>query len=117
MNQPMEFGASPLRISRRIPVQVVHFPAEQRIADIIGYAALAERLGLDLFALGEHHTPDFAVSSPAVVLASPASLPGSSRRLIGQVQVPSRAISMTVSYPEGSPASPGTAQPPVKVWL
>jgi Luciferase-like monooxygenase len=44
--------------------------AVQRVADTIDYAVLAERLGLDLFALGEHHTIDFAVSSPAVVLAA-----------------------------------------------
>ena len=29
---------------------------------------LADEVGLDVFAVGEHHRPDFAVSSPAVVL-------------------------------------------------
>jgi alkanesulfonate monooxygenase SsuD/methylene tetrahydromethanopterin reductase-like flavin-dependent oxidoreductase (luciferase family) len=47
--------------------------AAQRVADTIGYAVLGDRLGLDLFALGEHHSPDFAVSSPAVVLAAIAA--------------------------------------------
>ena len=37
---------------------------QQRIDDIVGYATLADRTGLDVFALGEHHTLDFAVSSP-----------------------------------------------------
>jgi alkanesulfonate monooxygenase SsuD/methylene tetrahydromethanopterin reductase-like flavin-dependent oxidoreductase (luciferase family) len=49
------------------------FPAVQRIDEIIGYAALADRLGLDVFGLGEHHSLDFAVSSPAVVLAAIAA--------------------------------------------
>ena len=47
--------------------------AADRIDEIIGYGMLAERLGLDVFALGEHHTLDFAVSSPAVVLAAIAA--------------------------------------------
>ncbi|GAB3837478.1 LLM class flavin-dependent oxidoreductase [Dactylosporangium cerinum] len=47
--------------------------AAQRIADTIEYAVLGEELGLDVFALGEHHSLDFAVSSPAVVLAAIAA--------------------------------------------
>jgi alkanesulfonate monooxygenase SsuD/methylene tetrahydromethanopterin reductase-like flavin-dependent oxidoreductase (luciferase family) len=47
--------------------------AVQRSDYIISYGVLAEQLGLDLFALGEHHTLDFAVSSPAVVLAAIAA--------------------------------------------
>ena len=31
---------------------------------------LADQIGLDVFGLGEHHRRDFAVSSPAVVLAA-----------------------------------------------
>ena len=48
-------------------------PALQRIDEILDYAVLADRLGLDVFALGEHHSLDFAVSSPAVVLAAIAA--------------------------------------------
>jgi alkanesulfonate monooxygenase SsuD/methylene tetrahydromethanopterin reductase-like flavin-dependent oxidoreductase (luciferase family) len=46
---------------------------EQRMGEIVGYATLADRTGLDVFCLGEHHTLDFAVSSPAVVLAAAAA--------------------------------------------
>ena len=46
---------------------------QQRINEILGYATLADRSGLDVFALGEHHTLDFAVSSPPVVLAAAAT--------------------------------------------
>src|SRR5215469_2390700 len=43
---------------------------EQRMQDLIAEANLADQLGLDVFAIGEHHRPDFLVSSPAVVLAA-----------------------------------------------
>ena len=41
-----------------------------RIDDTLGYARLADRLGGDVFVLGEHHSPQFAVSSLAVALAA-----------------------------------------------
>ena len=53
-------------------VQSGHTAAE-RVQDAIRYARLADRLGLDVFALGEHHAPEFAVPSPAVVLAAIAA--------------------------------------------
>jgi probable LLM family oxidoreductase len=43
---------------------------EQRMRDLLEEAVLADQLGLDVFAIGEHHRPDFLVSSPAVVLAA-----------------------------------------------
>ncbi len=45
----------------------------QRIDQIVALGVLADSLGLDLFGLGEHHSEDFAVSSPAVVLAAIAA--------------------------------------------
>jgi probable LLM family oxidoreductase len=44
----------------------------QRMHDLMEEAELADQLGLDVFAIGEHHRPDFLVSSPAVVLAAVA---------------------------------------------
>ena len=49
-----------------------HRPVD-RMAEILGYAALADQLGLDVFALGEHHSAEFLTSSPAVVLAAAAA--------------------------------------------
>jgi probable LLM family oxidoreductase len=46
--------------------------AHQRIRDLIEEIELADQVGLDVFGLGEHHRPDFAVSTPAVVLAAAA---------------------------------------------
>src|SRR3954467_2825917 len=46
-------------------------PAE-RLRDLGEEIELADQVGLDVFGVGEHHRPDFAVSSPAVVLAAGA---------------------------------------------
>lgn len=40
---------------------------------VVEEAALADRLGLHFFGVGEHHRPDFAVSAPEVVLAAIAA--------------------------------------------
>ncbi len=46
-------------------------PAE-RLSNLVEEMELADQVGLDVFGVGEHHRPDFAVSSPAVVLAAGA---------------------------------------------
>src|SRR5437588_2627608 len=43
---------------------------EQRMRELIEEAQLADQLGLDVFAIGEHHRPDFLISAPAVALAA-----------------------------------------------
>src|SRR5882757_10634930 len=47
--------------------------AERRLRDLIEEVELADQVGLDVFGVGEHHRPDFAVSAPAVVLAAGAA--------------------------------------------
>ena len=47
--------------------------AQQRLAEILAAAKLADASGLDVFAVGEHHRLDMAVSATAVVLAAIAS--------------------------------------------
>jgi probable LLM family oxidoreductase len=44
----------------------------ERIMDLMEEIQLADEVGLDLFAVGEHHRPDFAVSSPAIILGAAA---------------------------------------------
>ena len=46
---------------------------EQRMRNLLDEAELAEQVGLDVFGVGEHHRPDFVVSSPAVALAGIAT--------------------------------------------
>jgi probable LLM family oxidoreductase len=45
---------------------------DQRLRNLVEEIELADQVGLDVFGVGEHHRPDFLVSSPAVVLAAGA---------------------------------------------
>jgi probable LLM family oxidoreductase len=47
--------------------------AGQRLRNLVEEMELADQVGLDVFAIGEHHRPDYAVSSPAVALAAGAA--------------------------------------------
>jgi len=44
----------------------------QRMKDLIGEIELADQAGLEAFAIGEHHRPDFIASAPAVILGAAA---------------------------------------------
>lgn len=44
----------------------------QRILNLMEEIELADQLGIDVFGIGEHHRPDYAVSSPAIILAAAA---------------------------------------------
>jgi probable LLM family oxidoreductase len=45
----------------------------ERLCNLIEEIVLADSVGLEVFGVGEHHRPDFAVSAPAVVLAAAAA--------------------------------------------
>src|SRR3954452_19176781 len=49
---------------------------QQRMSDLLEEAKLADELGLDVFAIGEHHRPDFLISAPTVALAAVAAPTG-----------------------------------------
>ena len=53
-------GASPARVA-------------ERLQELLEEIELADRLGLDVFGLGEHHRRDYAVSAPTVALAAAAA--------------------------------------------
>lgn len=46
---------------------------EQRMRELLEEAQLADELGLDVFAVGEHHRPDYLISAPTVALAAIAA--------------------------------------------
>src|SRR5688572_2638152 len=46
--------------------------AQKRLKELMEEIQLADQLGLDVFGVGEHHRPDYAVSSPATILAAAA---------------------------------------------
>src|SRR2546425_12236570 len=47
--------------------------ARERLRRLLEEIELADRLGLDVFGVGEHHRAEFVVSAPAVVLAAAAT--------------------------------------------
>ena len=52
--------------------------ADEVLRDVVAEAVVADQAGVDFIGLGEHHRPDFAISSPEVVLAAIA---GQTRRI------------------------------------
>jgi len=49
-------------------------PAQQRLQEIIEEIKLMDEVGLDFYGIGEHHRPDYAVSSPEIILAAAATI-------------------------------------------
>lgn len=45
-----------------------------RMQNLLEEVRLADEVGLDVFGIGEHHRPDYLVSSPSVVLAAAAAV-------------------------------------------
>lgn len=64
--------------------------ARQRMQELIEEIKLADQVGLDIFALGEHHRPDFLISAPEVILGA-AAVVTSTIRLSSSVTVLSSA--------------------------
>ncbi|MCF2506125.1 LLM class flavin-dependent oxidoreductase [Dyadobacter sp. CY107] len=48
--------------------------AHARMLELLEEIKLADEVGLDVFALGEHHRPDFLISAPEVILAAAAAM-------------------------------------------
>jgi probable LLM family oxidoreductase len=69
----MQFGAYTFVETRRDPETGEPVDVDKSFADVIEQIELADRVGLDVFGLGEHHRPDYAVSAPAVALAAAAA--------------------------------------------
>jgi hypothetical protein len=72
----MQFGIFSVSDITRDPVSG-ETPSEAERIDAIGQIAQkAEEVGLDVFAIGEHHNPPFFSSAPTTLLAFIASTPG-----------------------------------------
>ncbi len=53
--------------------EVTAISPRDRLHNLLEEIELADQVGLDVFGVGEHHRPDFVVSSPATVLAAAAT--------------------------------------------
>ncbi len=69
----MEIGLYTFAETRVDAVTGAQLGAPQRVRDLLEEIELADQVGLDVFGVGEHHRPDYAVSSPAIVLAAAAA--------------------------------------------
>jgi probable LLM family oxidoreductase len=48
--------------------------AHQRVQELLEEVKLADEVGLDVFAFGEHHRPDFVISAPEIFMAAAAAI-------------------------------------------
>jgi alkanesulfonate monooxygenase SsuD/methylene tetrahydromethanopterin reductase-like flavin-dependent oxidoreductase (luciferase family) len=71
----MQFGAYTFVETRRDPAAGQPVDVDKAFANVIEQIELADQVGLDVFGLGEHHRPDYAVSAPAVALPRPPRAP------------------------------------------
>lgn len=70
----MELGLYTFAELMPSPVDGTVLSTQQRMRNLIEEMRLADEVGLDVFGLGEHHRPDFVVSSPTVALAAGAEV-------------------------------------------
>ncbi|MEJ7739672.1 MAG: LLM class flavin-dependent oxidoreductase [Chitinophagaceae bacterium] len=68
----MEIGIYTFADIARDPITGQTITPHQRLRNLMEEIQLADQLGLDVFAIGEHHRPDYAASSPAVILGAAA---------------------------------------------
>lgn len=48
--------------------------AHRRVQELLEEVKLADEVGLDVFAFGEHHRPDFVISAPEIMMAAAAAI-------------------------------------------
>ena len=70
---PFELGISSFAELTPDPATGKTVSPAERLRDLLEEVELADQVGLDVYALGEHHRPDFAASAPAVILAAAAA--------------------------------------------
>lgn len=69
----LEVGIATLADIQPVTVDGRHVSPRDRLTQLLSLGERAESLGLDVVGVGEHHSADFAVPSPAVLLAALAA--------------------------------------------
>lgn len=70
----MEFGITTFVELTPDPVTGKTISAGQRMKNLLEEIVLADKVGLDVFGIGEHHRKDYIVSSPVIPLAAAAAV-------------------------------------------
>jgi len=95
MGEAFEFGLYSFGELTPDPHSGKAIGAQQRIAEILAAARLADAAGFDVFAIGEHHRLDMSISATPVVLAAIAAAT-KNIRLASAVTILSTADPVTV---------------------
>ena len=69
----MELGLTSFAETHPDPTSGVALPHGERLRNVVEEVEAAERVGLDVYGLGEHHRVDMAASAPAITLAAAAA--------------------------------------------
>ncbi|MCX5515651.1 LLM class flavin-dependent oxidoreductase [Kaistia algarum] len=69
----MEFGIYTFGDNMPDPHTGIRLEPAHRMRNLLEEIELADQVGLDVFGLGEHHRPDYMISSPEMVLAAAAA--------------------------------------------
>ncbi len=69
----MEFGISSFGDLNPVREDSPLLDPATRLRDLLEEIRVADEVGIDVFGLGEHHRPDYAISAPEIVLAAAAS--------------------------------------------
>jgi probable LLM family oxidoreductase len=69
----MELGVDSFAASISDPATGLNLPPAERMRELLEEMELADRVGLDVFGIGEHHREEFLDSAPVVILAAAAA--------------------------------------------
>jgi probable LLM family oxidoreductase len=69
----MEIGIDSFAAAISDPATGETLSTAERLRDLLAEMEMADRVGLDVFGIGEHHRAEFLDSAPAVILAAAAS--------------------------------------------
>jgi hypothetical protein len=66
----MEIGIGSFAVILRDPRSGIELSPAGRLANLLEEVETADRVGIDIFAIGEHHRSEFLDSAPAIILAA-----------------------------------------------
>jgi probable LLM family oxidoreductase len=75
----MEIGIDSFAATIPNPATGLTVPASDRMEALLAEVETADRVGLDVFGIGEHHRKEFLDSAPAIILAAAAARTGQIR--------------------------------------
>jgi len=69
----MEVGIDSFAAILRDPTTGIEISPAERLSNLLEEVETADRVGIDIFGVGEHHRSEFLDSAPAIILAAVAA--------------------------------------------